>query len=326
MIGQTVSHYKNLEPLGEGGMGVVYKAEDTKLQRSVALKFLPENLARNAEARARLLQEARAAAALNHPNICTIYEIGEADDRFFIAMEHVEGETLRQKAASAPLPVASVISFALQIAAGLQAAHEKGIFHRDIKSSNIMVTRKDQIKIIDFGLAKLAGSSFLTKEKSTMGTVAYMSPEQVRGKKVDQRTDLWSFGVVLYEMLAGQLPFQSDHEQVLIYAIINETPEPITDLRPDVPPALEAIVEKALQRSLSARYQCVDELLFDLRKLLSSAEISMPPTKTVSTRTNNLPAQSTPLIGREAEIEAVTQLLLRPEVRLLTLTGPGGTG
>lgn len=326
MIGQTVSHYKNLEPLGEGGMGVVYKAEDTKLQRSVALKFLPENLARNAEARARLLQEARAAAALNHPNICTIYEIGEADDRFFIAMEYVEGETLRQKATSAPLPVASVINFALQIAAGLQAAHEKGIFHRDIKSSNIMVTRKDQIKIMDFGLAKLAGSSFLTKEKSTMGTVAYMSPEQVRGKKVDQRTDLWSFGVVLYEMLAGQLPFQSDHEQVLIYAIINETPEPMTDLRPDVPPALEAIVEKALQRSLSARYQCVDELLFDLRKLLSSAEISAPPAKTVSTRTNNLPAQSTPLIGREAEIEAVTQLLLRPEVRLLTLTGPGGTG
>lgn len=325
MIGQTVSHYRNLEPLGQGGMGVVYKAEDSRLQRPVALKFLPENLARNAEARARLLQEARAVAALNHPNICTIYEIGEADERFFIAMEYVEGETLLEKIKQHQANTEQILDWAVQIARGLEAAHEKGIFHRDIKSSNIMVTRKDQIKIMDFGLAKLAGSSFLTKEKSTMGTVAYMSPEQVRGKKVDQRTDLWSFGVVLYEMLAGQLPFQSDHEQVLIYAIINETPEPISDLRPDAPPALEAIVKKALQRSLSARYQCVDELLFDLKKLLPSTNISTPPAKTASIR-SNLPAQSTPLIGREVESEAVTQLLLRPEVRLLTLTGPGGTG
>ncbi len=325
MIGQTVSHYRNLEPLGQGGMGVVYKAEDSRLQRPVALKFLPENLARNAEARARLLQEARAAAALNHPNICTIYEIGEADERFFIAMEYVEGETLWEKIKQRKANLRQIVDWAVQIARGLEAAHEKGIFHRDIKSSNIMVTRKDQIKIMDFGLAKLTGSSFLTKEKSQMGTVAYMSPEQVRGKKVDQRTDLWSFGVVLYEMLAGQLPFQSDHEQVLIYAIINETPEPISDLRPDTPPALEAIVKKALQRSLSARYQCVDELLFDLRTLLPSTNVSTPPAKTASIR-SNLPAQSTPLIGREVEIEAVTQLLLRPEVRLLTLTGPGGTG
>lgn len=326
MIGKTVSHYRNLEPLGQGGMGVVFKAEDSRLQRPVALKFLPENLARNAEARARLSQEARAAAALNHPNICTIYEIGEADDRFFIAMEYVEGETLLEKIRQRKAHLKQIMDWALQIASGLEAAHEKGIFHRDIKSSNIMVTRKDQIKIMDFGLAKLAGSSFLTKEKSTMGTVAYMSPEQVRGKKVDHRTDLWSFGVVLYEMLSGHLPFEGDHEQVLIYTIINETPEPITDLRPDTPPALEEIVNKALQKSLAARYQRVDEMLFDLRKLLPAAEISTSPTKTASTRFNNLPAQSTPLIGREAEIEAVTQLLLRPEVRLLTLTGPGGTG
>jgi hypothetical protein len=178
---------------------------------------------------------------------------------------------------------------------------------------------------MDFGLAKLAGSSFLTKEKATMGTVAYMSPEQARGRKVDQRTDLWSFGVVLYEMLTGQLPFQSDHEQVLIYAIINETPEPLSELQPDTPPALAAIVNMTLTKNPDKRYQRVEEMLFDLRTLLPSTHIITPPAKTAST-CSNLPAQSTPLIGREAEVEAATKLLLRPEVRLVTLTGPGGTG
>ena len=326
MIGKTISHYHILEPLGQGGMGVVYQAEDTKLQRLVALKFLPEDLTREPEAKARLLQEARSAAALNHPNICTIYEIEECEERLFLAMEYVEGETLRKTVGSNQLSVNSVIEYAIQIAAGLQAAHEKGVIHRDIKSSNVMLTAKGQIKIMDFGLAKLAGSTLLTKERSTMGTVAYMSPEQTRGKKIDARTDLWSLGVVLYEMLTGQLPFQGDHEQVVIYTIINETPEPVKALRPEVPQELENIVNKALQKSLADRYQRIDEMLFDLGKLSPAGQISLPPTKTTSTRAHNLPAQSTPLIGSEAEVEAIVALLLRPEVRMLTLTGAGGTG
>ncbi|MDZ7343789.1 MAG: protein kinase [candidate division KSB1 bacterium] len=326
MLGKTISHYKIIDGLGQGGMGIVYKAEDTKLRRLVALKFLPENLTRDAEAKARLLQEARAAAALNHPNICTIYEIGEAEDKFFIAMEYVEGETLRKTLISKQLSVTSVVEYALQIAAGLQTAHEKGVIHRDIKSANIMVTAKGQIKIMDFGLAKLAGSSFLTKDKSTMGTVAYLSPEQARGRKVDQRTDLWSFGVVLYEMLTGQLPFQSDHEQVLIYAIINETPEPISDLRLDTPPALAAIVNKALTKNADKRYQDIDAMLADLQALQKTVSFTMPAMKTPGPRPGNLPVPSTPLVGREQELAVLTQLLLREDVRLVTLTGPGGTG
>ena len=326
MIAQTLSHYKILAKLGQGGMGEVYLAEDTTLRRNVALKFLPSHFSSEAGARARFEQEARAAAALNHSNICTIYEIGEAEDKFFIAMEYVDGETLKKKVFSAQLAVNSVIACALQIAAGLQAAHEKGVIHRDIKSANIMVTAKGQIKIMDFGLAKLAGSSFLTKDKSTMGTVAYMSPEQARGRKVDLRTDLWSFGVVLYEMLTGQLPFQSDHEQVLIYAIINETPEPISDLRPDTSPALAAIVNKALTKNADKRYQHVDEMLTDLRALQGTGSLVTTVTKTPRTPLGNLPVPSTPLIGREQELEALTQLILREEVRLVTLTGPGGTG
>jgi predicted ATPase/tRNA A-37 threonylcarbamoyl transferase component Bud32 len=326
MTGKTISHYKILAQIGQGGMGVVYKVEDTKLQRLVALKFLPENLTRDAEAKARLVQEARAAAALNHPNICTIYEIDESEGRLFLALEYVEGETLRKIVSSDQLSVTSIIEYALQIAAGLQTAHERGVIHRDIKSSNIMVTPKGQIKIMDFGLAKLAGSSFLTKDKATMGTVAYMSPEQAHGRKVDQRTDLWSFGVVLYEMLTGELPFQSDHEQVLIYAIINETPEPINDLRPDTPPALAAIVNKALTKNPDKRYQHVDAMLADLQALQKSASLATPTMKTPNARLGNLPVPSTPLVGREQELKALTQLLLRDEVRLVTLTGPGGTG
>ncbi|MGH7599429.1 MAG: protein kinase domain-containing protein [bacterium] len=267
MIGKTISHYKILEKLGEGGMGVVYKAEDTKLQRLVALKFLPENLTRDAEAKARLIQEARAAAALNHPNICTIYEIEESEGQLFLAMEFIEGETLLKKIKQQKANNNQILDWAIQIASGLEAAHEKGVIHRDIKSANVMITTKGQIKIMDFGLARLPDSSLLTDEKSTMGTVAYMSPEQARGRKVDHRTDLWSFGVVLYEMLAGDLPFRGDHPQVVIYSIINETPDPITRLQPDVPPELGEILNKLLAKNPTARYQSASEVLADLRPI-----------------------------------------------------------
>ncbi|NUM74266.1 protein kinase [candidate division KSB1 bacterium] len=326
MRNQTILHYKMLAKLGEGGMGVVYKAEDTKLDRLVAIKVLPHHIATNIEERERFKNEAKAAAALNHPNIATIHAIEEVDGEMFIVMEFIEGQELRKRVISDQLAVSNVIDIATQIAEGLQAAHEKGVIHRDIKCSNLMLTPKGQIKIMDFGLAKLAGSSFLTKENATMGTVAYMSPEQARGKKVDQRTDLWSFGVVLYEILTGQLPFHGDHEQVLIYAIINETPEPISALRADVPKALEAIVNKALQKNLTNRYQSVEEILFDLTKILEPASLSPAPIKSLSARPHNLPAPATPLIGRESELEAITKLLRRPEIRLITLTGPGGTG
>jgi serine/threonine-protein kinase len=288
MIGKTISHYRIIEKLGEGGMGIVYKAEDVKLQRLVALKFLPESLSRDPEAKQRFIQEARAAAALNHPNICTIYEIGEAEDKFFFAMEYVEGETLRKKvnsdqATPVGLSVNSVIEYALQIVAGLQAAHEKGVIHRDIKSANLMVTPKGQIKIMDFGLAKLSDSSLLTKENSTMGTVAYMSPEQARGRKVDHRTDLWSFGVVLYEMLAGDLPFRGDHPQVVIYSIINETPEPITSLRPDLPPKMREIISTLLAKNPAARYESAAEALADLRQIAKASERGFKTGTTIKT-------------------------------------------
>jgi non-specific serine/threonine protein kinase len=241
-------------------------------------------------------------------------------------MEYVEGGTLLEKIKQQRASIKQILDWAVQIASGLQAAHERGIIHRDIKSANLMVTPKGQIKIMDFGLAKLAGSSFLTNERSTMGTVAYMSPEQVRGRRVDQRTDLWSFGVVLYEMLAGQLPFQSDHEQVLIYAIINEMPEPVGDLRPDIPQELEAIVNKALTKNPDKRYQHVEEMLADFQALQRSASLVAPVAKMRRACLGNLPMPSTPLLGREQELEALTQLLLRDEARLVTLAGPGGTG
>jgi len=272
MVEQTLSHYRILAKLGQGGMGEVYLAEDTRLRRQVALKFLPSHFAAEAEARARFEQEARAAAALNHPNICTIYEIGEAADKFFIAMEYVEGETLFKKSKQQRANGNQILDWAIQIASGLEAAHEKGVVHRDIKSANIMVTPKGQIKIMDFGLAKLSGSSVLTNENSTMGTVAYMSPEQARGKKIDARTDLWSFGVVLYEMLTGGLPFHGDHPQVVIYSIINETPEPLNSLRSDTPNELEGISNRLLVKNLAARYQSAAEVLADLRAITKAGD------------------------------------------------------
>jgi len=268
VIGKTVSHYRILEQLGAGGMGVVYKAEDTKLKRIVALKFLPPELTRDPEAKERFILEAQAAASLDHSNICTVYEIDEVDDNTFIVMAYIDGQSLKEKIASAPLKIEESINIAIQIAEGLQEAHEKRIIHRDIKSSNIMFSSKGQTKITDFGLAKFAGQTKLTKTGTTVGTVAYMSPEQSRSLKVDQRTDIWSFGVMFYEMITGQLPFKGDYDQAVVYSIMNENPEPITGVRTGVPIELERIINKAMEKNPDERYQHVDEILVDLRTLV----------------------------------------------------------
>lgn len=262
MTGQTISHYQILEKLGEGGMGVVYKAHDTKLDRTVALKFLPP--AGGEKEKARLIREARAVAQLDHPNICTVYEIGDSEGKPYIAMAYIEGETLKDRVENGPLAMNEIIDYTRQIARGLQSAHRKQITHRDIKSANIMITPDGQIKIMDFGLAKLAGRTQLTQEGSTAGTVMYMSPEQARGEDVDHRTDIWSFGVVLYDMLTGRLPFQSEYETAAVYSILNEDPPPIGNFNPDVPAELEAIVMRTLQKNKEDRYQQLDELLSDL--------------------------------------------------------------
>jgi len=273
MIGQTISHYKILEKLGEGGMGVVYKAEDTKLKRTVALKFLPPELTRDEESRERFIHEAQAASALQHNNICTIHDIDETEDgQSFICMAYYEGETLKKKIARGPLPVQQSVDTAIQIAEGLAKAHRQGIVHRDIKAANLMVTSDGVVKIVDFGLAKLAGKTRVTKTGTTVGTAAYMSPEQARGEGVDHRTDIWSLGVVLHEMLTGQVPFKGDYEQAVVYSILNEKPEPVTGLRTGVPMELERLVDKAMAKSPGERYQHVDEMLVDLRALRKKTE------------------------------------------------------
>jgi len=264
MIGKSISHYRVLEKLGEGGMGVVYKAQDTKLKRTVALKFLSPQALGSEEEKTRFVREAQAAAALDHPNICTVYEIDEAKGHTFISMACIEGESLKDKIASGPLKVEEALDIAIQAGRGLQVAHQKGVVHRDIKSGNIMVTSTSQTTVMDFGLAKLSGQTTLTKTDSTMGTVAYMSPEQARGEAADHRTDIWSLGVVLYEMVTGQLPFKSDYEQAIIYSILNEDPKPIVELNREVPESLDTIVNKALQKDPVERYQIIDDMLTDL--------------------------------------------------------------
>jgi serine/threonine protein kinase len=265
MIGKTISHYKILEKLGEGGMGVVYNAHDTKLDRDVALKFLSTHLIANETEKKRFLQEAQAAARLNHPNICMVFEVDEVDGQSFIAMELVEGQTLKEKIKTGPLDIKEVLNISIQIAEGLSEAHEKGIIHRDIKSANILISPKGRVKIMDFGLAKLAGQVGLTKTRSTAGTVAYMSPEQIQGQEVDARTDIWSLGVILYEMLTGKLPFQGDYEQAVIYSILNEDAESISKLRRKFPDQLEKIVTKSMNKILSDRYQEMHALRSDLQ-------------------------------------------------------------
>jgi TolB-like protein/Tfp pilus assembly protein PilF len=256
--------YRILEEIGQGGMGVVYKAEDLKLKRSVALKFLPPHLMDSPELKERFLIEAQAAAALSHPNICVIHEVGESEDRPYIAMEYLEGETLRNKIKKGPLKAEEALDLAIQIAAGLGESHRKGIIHRDIKSANIMVTEKGQAKLMDFGLAKLRGGSSLTKSQTTLGTVAYMSPEQARGEELDGRTDIWSLGVVLYEMLTGKLPFLGDHDQTVIYSILHREPESLMKASPGTAPELERVVGQALAKKTAERYQTMEEFREDL--------------------------------------------------------------
>lgn len=270
MTGKTISHYHITEKLGEGGMGVVYKAQDTKLDRLVALKFLPSHLTQKESDLKRLVQEAKAAAALNHPNVCTIYEIHDEGENPFIVMEYVEGKTLRQKIKDKGLKINQAIETAIQIAEALKAAHKKGIVYRDIKSENIMVTDTGQVKVMDFGLARMRGSAKLTKPGSTIGTAAYMSPEQARGEELDQRSDIWSLGVVLYEMITGQLPFKGDYEQATMYSIMNDEPEPVKDLRTGVPLALERIIIKCLEKDPARRYQHIEDLAVDLKALKKS--------------------------------------------------------
>jgi serine/threonine protein kinase len=265
MIGQTISQYRVLEKLGEGGMGVVYKAHDTKLDRDVALKFLPIELTKDPNARERFIQEAKAASGLSHPNICTIHDIQEHDGQMFIVMEFVDGQTLRDKRES--LSFKHAIDVGIQIADGLAAAHEKGIVHRDIKPENIMIRKDGIVQIMDFGLAKLRGTvTRLTKDGSTVGTVAYMSPEQVQGQDADHRSDIFSLGILLYELFTGQLPFTGVHETALMYEIVNVDPSPMSSIKPDIDSELDRIVFECLQKEPDERYQSVKDISKDLKR------------------------------------------------------------
>jgi len=264
MISKTISHYKILEKLGEGGMGVVYKAEDTKLKREVAIKFLPRFISSKKEVRQRFEIEAQAAASLNHPNITTIHSIEEVDDQLFIVMEYIDGIELKDKIKTGLIQTKEAINIATQIAEGLDAAHKKGIIHRDIKSSNIMITKDGKVKIMDFGLAKIKGGTDVTKIGSTVGTAAYMSPEQTRGEGVDQRTDIWSFGVVLYEMLSDTLPFKGEYEQAIIYSILNEEVKTYSN-KPSSP--IQKVINKSLEKNLDKRYFQVSDIIDDLQSI-----------------------------------------------------------
>jgi serine/threonine protein kinase/Tfp pilus assembly protein PilF len=272
MIGQTISHYKILEKLGEGGMGVVYKAHDTKLDRIVALKFLPLQITVSDEDQSRFLQEAKAISALNHPNIATIHDIDEASGQKFLVLEYISGGTLKSKlkylkSEDKEFSLAEVLDYGIQAAEALAHAHRHQIVHRDVKTDNLMLTEEGKLKLTDFGLAKLRGSAQVTKTGTTVGTAAYMSPEQIRGEEIDQRSDIFSFGVVLYELLTSRLPFRGEFETALSYSILNENPPPVKSLRKDAPAALQKVIDRCLQKEKTKRYQSADDIVAELRKV-----------------------------------------------------------
>jgi TolB-like protein/predicted Ser/Thr protein kinase len=277
VIGKVISHYRILERIGEGGMGVVYKAEDTRLKRMIAVKFLPPELTRDPEAKERFIHEAQAASALQHNNICVVYDIDESDDgQMFISMEYIEGETLKRKIENGRLNIEEALGIATQIAQGLSKAHQKEIIHRDIKPANVIFTTDGVAKIVDFGLAKLTGQSVLTKAGSTVGTLAYMSPEQIRGMPVDRRTDIWALGAVLYEMVSGRPPFRGEYDAAVLFSILDEEPEPIRSLVPDIPPGLPGVLARALSKDPTLRYQQMEEMEVDLLSLRGGKPVIVP--------------------------------------------------
>jgi serine/threonine-protein kinase len=288
LIDDVISHYKILKKIGSGGMGEVYLAEDSKLRRKVALKFLPSEYASQLDLKTRFMREAQAAAALNHPNVVTVYEVAEHEDRLYIAMEYVEGESLKDLIAGKELSTGEVLDVALQISGGLAAAHQAGIVHRDIKPQNILMGKDGRVRICDFGLAKAKRDVTLTQAGSTLGTIAYMSPEQAQGKETDHRSDIFSFGVVLYQMITGRLPFKGEHEVAVINSIVNDTPEPLARYKSDVPEGLQRIVAKAMEKNRDMRCQHADDLGADLRKL--KTELEMGVTKTLESATKPTPS------------------------------------
>jgi predicted Ser/Thr protein kinase len=299
MVGRTLSHYRIQAKLGEGGMGVVYKAEDLKLERTVALKFLAPHLVSDEAPRKRFEREAKAVAALDHPNICTVFEIDEAEGTVFIAMAFVDGPTVKEKIAQRPLKLEEALEIAEQTAEGLRAAHEKGIVHRDIKPANVMINRQKHVKIMDFGLARLTDAT-VTQTAAVTGTPAYMSPEQTQGQLTDHRTDIWSLGVMLYQMITGQLPFTGERVEAVFHAIQSKEPEPVTAVRAGVPMQLELIIGKCLAKNPAERYQHIDDLIVDLSTLRKKLESGVTATAESGSRSGVPPAAPAGALNRMA--------------------------